>query len=88
LAGPDGSMKSHLQELKEQLVTDIERIHAQYMDVWGGKPEDIDITVPCSPDDLEEVQMLLEDLYPKSNYRAVAVEDGTYAADHVRSQQG
>ncbi len=60
--------ESHLQVLKTQLVEAIERLEADH-----GSPFPESLVLPSSPDDLEEIQMLLEDLYPKSNYRAEVV---------------
>ena len=60
---------AELQGLKEQLVESLS--HSGWLD--PGFPSEV--VVPCSPDDLEEVQMLLEDLYPKSNYRAEVAMD-------------
>lgn len=64
--------QSPLQALKTQLVEEIERMEAKFIDD-GYRPDDI--AVLCSSDDVEEFQMLLDDLYPKSKYRAVAVND-------------
>ena len=64
------AIPTHLAALKTQLVLDIERMHAEFMDAHGYPLEDI--VVPCSPDDVDEVQMPLDDLYPSCNYRAVA----------------
>lgn len=56
--------------LKAQLVTDIEQTRAEFMKLYGFPLEDI--VVPCSLDDVEEVQLLLDCSYPESGYRAVA----------------
>ena len=55
--------------LKTKLAVDIERMKAEFLNRHGYPLEDI--FVPCSLEDVEEVQMLLDELYPESNYRAV-----------------
>ena len=55
--------------LKTQLAVDIEQMKAEFMSLHGYALDGI--VVPCSLEDVEEVQMLLDDLYPGSNYRAV-----------------
>ncbi len=57
-----------LEELKTQLV--------EALSANGCLDGDsLAAVLSCEPDDLEEVQMLLEDLYPKSNYRASFVKN-------------
>ncbi len=53
--------ESHLHKLKTQLIETL-----GWLD--DGFPSKA--VLPCSPDDFEEISMLLDDLYPKSNYRA------------------
>ncbi len=58
--------------LKTQLVIDIERMQAEFTTLHGYPLEDI--VVPCSSEyDVEEVQMLLDKLYPGRNYRTEGV---------------
>ena len=59
--------QSHLQELATQL--------CEALSANGWLENESEAVLPCSPDDLDEIEMLLEDLYPKSNYRAEVVMD-------------
>lgn len=66
-SGYQPRQESHLQVLKTQL--------AEALSACGWLDNESEAVLPCSPDDLDEIEMLLEDLYPKSNYRAEVVMD-------------
>ena len=62
---PSGRPKSDFEQLKERIILDI----MQVMDSHGHVPNDLEF--PTSKQDMDEVQMLLDDLYPNNEYRAV-----------------
>ena len=59
--------------LKAKLVADIEQMKAEFMSTYCFPLDDI--VVPCSAaHDVDELQLLLDVLFPGLNYRAIAVE--------------
>lgn len=57
--------------LKTKLAVDIERMKAECMSLHGYPLENI--LVLCPLEDVQEVQMLLDELYPENDYRAEAI---------------